>query len=89
MWKFKVKVYLGKIAPSSVSVELYANPLSGQDAMRIPMVRGEKVEEASNGYIYRGETKAMLPAAYFTPRIIPAHPSVSVPLEDSHILWQK
>ncbi len=89
LWRFKVKVYLGKIAPSSVSVELYANPLNGQDAMRIPMVRGEKVEEASNGYIYRGEAEATRPAAYFTPRIIPAHPSLSIPLEDSHILWQK
>jgi len=89
LWKFRVKVYLGKIAPSSVSVELYANPLNGQDAVRIPMVRGQKIGEASNGYIYRGETGAARPAADFTPRIIPAHPSLVVPLEDSHILWQK
>jgi starch phosphorylase len=89
LWKFMVKVYLGKVAPSSVSVELYANPLNGQEAVCIPMVHGQKIEEASNGYIYHGETEATRPAADFTLRIIPAHPSLVVPLEAPHILWQK
>jgi starch phosphorylase len=88
-WEFRVKVYLGRVAPSSVSVELYANPSNGQDAVRIPMVRGPKTGEAQDGYIYHCEAGASRPAADFTPRIIPAHPSLLVPLEDWHILWQK
>jgi starch phosphorylase len=57
--------------------------------MRIPMVRGPKTGEAQDGYIYHCEAEASRPAADFTPRIIPAHPSLLVPLEDWHILWQK
>jgi starch phosphorylase len=88
-WQFRVEVYLGKVAPSSVSVELYANPLNGEDAVRIPMVRGPRIGEAPNGYVFQAEAEASRPAADFTPRIIPAHPSLVVPLEDPHILWQK
>jgi starch phosphorylase len=89
LWKFRVEVYLGKVAPSSVSVELYANPRNGQEAVRIPMVRGPKIGEAPNGYVYHGEAEATRPVTDFTPRIIPAHPSLVVPLEDHHLLWQK
>jgi starch phosphorylase len=88
-WEFRVKVYLGKVAPSSVRVELYADSRNGEEAVHIPMARGPKIGEAPDGYIYEGEAEASRPAADFTPRIIPAYPSLVIPLEDSHILWQK
>jgi starch phosphorylase len=89
LWKFEVPVYFGELDPAFVSVQLYADPLDGQEPIRIQMVRGKKIQGVLNGYIYQGETESTRAAEHFTPRIISAHPAVSIPLEDSHILWQK
>jgi starch phosphorylase len=88
-WRFQIPVYLGELGPDSVCVELYANPWNGESTVRIEMARGDKIEGSVNGYIYEGEIEAVRPAEHYTVRIIPAHRATSVPLEDSHILWQK
>ena len=90
VWAFEVPVYLGELTPDFVSVELYADPLDEDGPLvRLPMTRGELLPGAVNAYTYRGEAPATRPAEHYTPRIIPAHPAASVPLEDSHILWQR
>jgi starch phosphorylase len=70
-------------------VELYADPLDWQQPVRIPMVRGERLLGALNGYVFRGEAPTERPVEHFTPRIMPAHPAASIPLEESHLLWQR
>ena len=88
-WTFQVPVYFGEVDPSLVTVQLYADSLDGWESVQIPMTRGGKIPGALNGYIYQVETQAVRPAEHFTPRIIPTHPDASIPLEDTHILWQK
>jgi starch phosphorylase len=88
-WECQVPVYFGELDPSLVSVELYADPLDGGYPVHIPMVRGERIPGALNGYIYRCQTLATRPAEHFTPRVIPTHLAASVPLEEAHILWQR
>ncbi len=88
-WLFEVPIYLGELNPDFVSAELYAEPLEAEAAVRLPMARSEKLPGAVNGYIYHGEAPATRPAEHYTLRIIPAHPAAAIPLEDSHILWQR
>ena len=82
-------MYLGKINPVFVRVELYADPWEDQEAVCEAMVRGEPLPGVIDGYLYRGSVPATRPADHFTPRIIPVHPGARVPLEASHILWQR
>lgn len=86
-WLFEVQVYLGKLKPVFVAVELYADPLDGYDAVRQPMSRVQKLQGGMNGYLYRGSVEAARPLEHFTPRIIPAHVAVRIPLEANYILW--
>ncbi len=88
-WRFQVPVYLGELDPDSVHVELYASPWEGYGPAHVLMVRGDRIEGTVKGYIYLGEAEATRPAEHYTARIIPAHRAASIPLEDSHILWQK
>lgn len=88
-WAFQTPIYFGRLDPSFFRVQLYVNSLDGRESVQIPMTQGEKISGAPNGYIYQVETEATRPAEDFTPRIIPVHHDASIPLEESHILWQK
>jgi starch phosphorylase len=41
------------------------------------------------GFLYTASVKTNRPASDFTPRLIPYHPSASVPLEAGQITWLK
>jgi starch phosphorylase len=75
---FEVEVYLGGLNPSAVRVEVYAD---GADPVRREM-------ERTGPNTYRAEVPAMRPAGDFTPRAMPRHDGVAVPLQSAHILWQ-
>ena len=75
---FDVEVYLNELDPAAVCVELYAD---GADPVRREMVR-------VGPNTYRAGVPAMRPAADFTPRLIPRHSGVAVPLQTAGILWQ-
>ena len=85
---FEVSVHLGGLDPDAVRVELYAdghteNTPEGRAMERVSRIEGE------NGFVYRASVPATRPASDYTARIVPNHPGVSVPLEDTHILWQR
>jgi len=82
-------VRLGRIDPTSVRVEVYAEPVDSQLSEPVPMEPGETVDEKANVRVYRAALATMRPAADFTLRIVPAHPALSIPLEEDHILWQR
>jgi starch phosphorylase len=44
---------------------------------------------APGGYIYRATVPAGRQPAVYTARVIPRRAGVAVPLENSHILWQR
>jgi starch phosphorylase len=84
-----VEVYLGGLDPDAVRVELYANPVGGEDPVRQLMTRRRKVDAPGNGYEYAARVPASRPAADYTPRLLPDHRAAAVPLETSLILWQR
>ena len=53
------------------------------------MTRLEGPPDGSGMNRYGARVPAIRDAADYTPRIVPNHPGVSVPLEASYILWQR
>jgi glycogen phosphorylase len=88
-WSVQVPVYLSGLDPAFVRVELYADPWEGQGTVCEPMVRGDPLPGAVNGFLYHVRVSATRPAEHFTLRILPMHPAAQVPLEASYIWWQR
>ena len=86
---FEVQVYVNGIDPNGVRVELYADGVAGNDPVRQEMMRVRQFEDSSVGYVFRGAVPAVLPAADYTPRIIPAFEGALVPIEANQILWYR
>lgn len=86
---FEVQMYLDEVDPEAVQVELYANGTDGSAPERVAMRRVRQLVGAANGYAYRAQVPAIRPASDYTARLIPHHDDVAVPLEDTHILWQR
>ena len=84
---FEVPVHLGEVDPSAVQVELFAAGRNGDEPLRKAMVRGAQLPDG--GFIFAASVEDDRPSSEFTPRVIPHHPSASVPLEASEILWQR
>jgi starch phosphorylase len=80
-WSFSVQVYLGELEPDMVKIELYADPQDGEEAVCEPMKREDAIPSAVNGYFYHAQIAAMRPAEDFTPRVMPYHQEVRVPIE--------
>jgi glycogen phosphorylase len=79
---FEVRIDFGHMDPDSVTVQLFANGVTPQDMTR------EKMKE-ENHYLYWISLPAIHSITDYTPRIIPYHPGVSIPLEAPQILWQR
>jgi starch phosphorylase len=86
---FEVQVYLDELDPDTVRVELFANGVNGAAPERVVMERVRQLVGASNGYAYRVGVPATRPASDYTARLVPCRDGVAVPLESSHILWQR
>ena len=86
---FEVQVYLASLDPESVNLELYADGLKGEIPVRIIMQRVRQLLGAINGYAYRADVPSSRPETDYTVRLLPYRNDVSVPLEESHILWQR
>jgi glycogen phosphorylase len=85
----EVDLFLNDLGPNAVRVELYANGLDGGVPVREEMKAARPLPEASNRWVYRATVPATRPAADYTPRVMPQHSGVSVPLESARILWQR
>ena len=86
---FEVEVNLNGLAPQAVRVELYADGINGGDSVREEMKCARPLADASRGCVYQATVSASRPAGDFTPRLIPQHSGVAVPLESARILWQR
>ena len=88
-WVFRVQVYFGKVSPEWIRVELYADPVTDEVPLRVVMAQADQIPGACNAYIYQATVPASRPAWHFTPRLIPHHPEVRVPMEAAYIVWQR
>src|SRR2546427_12564850 len=84
-----VEVYLGRLDPEAVRVELYAEAANGGEPERHAMARGRKLDGPSHGYEYDVSGPAVRATDDYTPRLLPHHPAAAVPLEAHEILWQR
>ncbi|MDO9069729.1 MAG: alpha-glucan family phosphorylase [Deltaproteobacteria bacterium] len=86
---FEAQVYLGDIDPEGVHVEMYAEESDSENPVRLEMTRDHQLVGAANGYMYKAKTPTTRQSGDFTARVVPYHPGVAIPLEDTHILWQR
>jgi starch phosphorylase len=86
----RVQVFPGSADSDELRVELYAEPdqKSGSVAVEV-MTACKACANPGGALLYSAEVSAGRPASDYTPRIIPHHPSASVPLEAPQILWQR
>jgi len=91
--RFEVTVFLGGLDPAAVRVELYADGVQGGASVREPMQRVREVPGEPDAYVYAAMLAAGRPATDYTPRLLPEPGALAVPLavplEESHILWQR
>jgi len=84
---FQIQVYLGKLSPDDISVQLYADPANSEKPEIYPMTCGPRLKGTVNSYNYTARIPDLRPPFHYTPRIIPFFKDISVPLEENHILW--
>jgi starch phosphorylase len=87
--RFQVRVSLGGITPEAVQVELYAEESQGGYPLRLEMKCIQQPAGEEHDHLYDIQIPAARPSGDFTVRIVPRYPGVAIPLEDSHILWQR
>jgi starch phosphorylase len=85
--RFRAQVYLGDLAPDAARVELYAEPIGAEQAVREGMARDERLAGAANAFRFSASVPATRPASDYTVRVIPHYPGAGVPLESNAILW--
>jgi starch phosphorylase len=86
---FELEVGLGDLDPHSVRVELYAEGVGGGAPVRQEMKRGRRRAATAGTFLYSAVVAADRSASDYTPRVIPHHTGVSIPLEDSRIRWER
>jgi starch phosphorylase len=86
---FDVQVYLNDLDPKTVRVELYADGVNGGNPLRQEMKCLRQLAGAPGNYIYGAAISAAIQLASCTARVMPHWDGVAVPLETSHILWQR
>ena len=88
-YRFQVQAYLDGMPAEAVSIELYAEALNDGKPVHHPLARTASLVGANNGYLYAGTVKDDRPVTDFTPRIVPAHATATVPLEASMVTWYR
>lgn len=88
-FEFEVKVYLDGVEPGAIALEIFATKFEENEMVRKKMELSHSLEGEPHFYVYRGFVPANRSQNAYTVRIVPFYPGVSVPLEESHILWQK
>ena len=86
-YRFRVSLSPGQLRPEWLRVELYAEPLSGAEAERVPMSPVEAADGGAETLRYEASVRATRPAEHYTPRVLPHYSAVRVPLEEPYIYW--
>ena len=86
---FEVQVHLDGLDPEAVRVELYADGVAGSTPIRQKMKRERPLEGSANGFVYSVQAPADRLATDYTARLVPYYSGLALPLEETHILWQR
>ncbi len=86
---FEVAVHFDRLDPKDVRVELFADGIGDSDPVKHEMKRISVKADSRGGHLYRANVSAVRSVSDYTPRVIPFFDGVAVPLEESHILWQR
>jgi starch phosphorylase len=86
---FSVEIYCGGLCPDDVRVELYAESSGVDGPWSMQMARIAESREPDHFTLYSLSVRSARPASDFTARVLPDYAGVAVPLEASHILWQR
>jgi len=86
---FEVQIWLDELEPAAVRLELYADGLDGEVAVRHEMGTVRALAGAPGSYAYSGAVSDSRPASDYTVRALPRFENVQVPLECGEILWQR
>jgi starch phosphorylase len=84
-----IKACLHGLDPKAVRVELYADGIKDSPPVRQEMTCPHPLADESGGYVFSATVSAVRPATDYTARVLPRFDGVSVPLEDTRILWQR
>jgi starch phosphorylase len=88
-WEIKVPVYTGELNPSSIQVQIFADPVGEKNFIPVNMNRNSKLPGSVHGYSYTGIVPDSRPADDYTVRVIPFHRDAFIPLENNRIIWQR
>ena len=77
------------VSPDTVRVELYADGLNGDAAVRQEMTLARSPTDAVRSHTYSAVVSAGRPVTDYTARIVPQCDGLAVPLESGLVLWQK
>ena len=86
---FEVQISLYDFDPKSVRVELYAEGIMGGNAVCQDMKRIRQLPGSSGDYVFTAAVPASRSADDYTARLMPFYQGVEIPLENTHILWQR
>ena len=82
-------VYLDDLSADTVSAEIYADGIEGNEPFSQAMKRKTALPGAINGYLYEATVPADRPAADYTPRLVAVHSHANIPAEEAHIKWYR
>ena len=86
---FEVEIFLNDLGKNAVRVELYADGINGGDPVRQEMKWARLLPGTPEGSVYHATVPAARPPGDYTVRVMPQSDGISVPLEDTRILWQR
>jgi starch phosphorylase len=86
---FEAEVFLNGLDPKAIRVELYANGTNGTGPIREDMTHVHQNSGADGDHVYVAQVPATRPVTDYTVRVILNCDGVTIPLEDSRILWQR
>ena len=86
---FEMQVWPGELSSCDLRVELYADARGEHETEIVTMAAGDTSSNAKGLITYGADIAATRALTDYTPRVVPHHPNVAVPLEAGEILWQR
>jgi glycogen phosphorylase len=85
---FKIEVVSDGLNSAEFQVELYANPVPGEESCHVAKPESKPDSDRTGLLVYSIKVAGSRPVSDYTARIVPSRLHGSVPLESSQILWQ-